>query len=141
MPIIMGVRFRPKLMSVLGVQTGTFSPGGKQRGVSDAPTFPDAADGLLYGVDLPPLADGPGVLLTADGGRYCGTLFGARGHGEGELVFTTGMMGYQESLTDPSFAGQVLTFTYPLIGNYGIHAGASESAGVWPRGVVVRHAM
>ena len=40
---------------------------------------------------------------------------------EGELVFTTGMMGYQESLTDPSFAGQVLTFTYPLIGNYGIH--------------------
>ena len=51
------------------------------------------------------------------------------------------MTGYQESLTDPSFAGQVLTFTYPLIGNYGIHHGTSESAGVWPRGVVVRHAM
>ncbi len=141
MPIIMGVRFRPKLMSGLDVQTGTFSPGQNQRGVSGAPSFADAADGLLYGVDLPPSAEGPGVLLTADGGRYIGTLFGAQGHGEGELVFTTGMMGYQESLTDPSFAGQVLTFTYPLIGNYGIHSSASESAGVWPRGVVVRHAM
>ena len=141
MPIIMGVRFRPKLMSGLDAQTGTFRPGWNQRGVSDAPSFPDAADGLVYGVELPPSADGPGVLLTADGGRYCGTLFGARSHGEGELVFTTGMMGYQESLTDPSFAGQVLTFTYPLIGNYGIHAGVSESSGVWPRGVVVRHAM
>ena len=128
-------------MSELDVQTGTFSPGRNQRGVSDAPAFLDAADGLLHEVDLPPPANGPGVLLTADGGRYCGTLFGAQGHGEGELVFTTGMMGYQESLTDPSFAGQVLTFTYPLIGNYGIHAGVSESAGVWPRGVVVRHAM
>ena len=62
-------------------------------------------------------------------------------YGEGELVFTTGMMGYQESLTDPSFAGQVLTFTYPLIGNYGIHQGKSESSSVWPRGIVVRHAM
>jgi carbamoyl-phosphate synthase small subunit len=51
------------------------------------------------------------------------------------------MMGYQESLTDPSFAGQVLTFTYPLIGNYGIHQGKSESSSVWPRGIVVRHAM
>lgn len=141
MAIIMGVRFRPKLMSGLGVQTGTFSPGQNQRGVSGAPVFTDAADGLLYGVDLPPSAEGPGILLTADGGRYFGTLFGAQGHGEGELVFTTGMMGYQESLTDPSFAGQVLTFTYPLIGNYGVHSGASESAGVWPRGVVVRHAM
>ena len=56
-------------------------------------------------------------------------------------MFTTGMMGYQESLTDPSFAGQVLTFTYPLIGNYGVHPGASESGKVWPKGVVVRHAM
>ena len=77
----------------------------------------------------------------ADGSRFTGKLFGANVWGEGELVFTTGMTGYQESLTDPSFAGQVLTFTYPLIGNYGIHHGTSESAGVWPRGVVVRHAM
>ena len=53
---------------------------------------------------LPSQANGLGVLLTADGGRYEGKLFGAEGVGEGELVFTTGMMGYQESLTDPSFA-------------------------------------
>ena len=102
----------------------------------------DAADGLANGNDgLPEGANGPGVLLTADGGRYEGVLFGAKGIGTGELVFTTGMMGFQESLTDPSFAGQVLTFTYPLIGNYGVHLGASESRQVWPRGVVVRHAM
>jgi len=101
----------------------------------------DAADGLAQGAPLPEGASGPGVLLTADGGRYEGELFGANQAGSGELVFTTGMMGYQESLTDPSFAGQVLTFTYPLIGNYGIHHGTSESKRVWPRGVVVRHAM
>ena len=101
----------------------------------------DAADGLLNGADLPEGANGRGVLLTADGGRYEGDLFGANEIGSGELVFTTGMMGYQESLTDPSFAGQVLTFTYPLIGNYGVHQGTSESKQVWPRGVVVRHAM
>ena len=51
------------------------------------------------------------------------------------------MTGYQESLTDPSFAGQVLTFTWPLLGNYGIAPGISESAGVWPRGVVCRELM
>jgi len=137
----MWVRFRRKLMSGGATQSGSFCPGRNQRGVTAPPSFVDAADGLSLGVDLPPPAEGPGLLLTADGGRYLGTLFGAHGYGEGELVFTTGMMGYQESLTDPSFAGQVLTFTYPLIGNYGIHAGASESSGVWPRGVVVRHAM
>ena len=111
MPIIMGVRFRQKLMSGGATQNGSFCPGQNQRGVTDAPSFADAADGLSFGIDLPPCAEGPGLLLTAYGGRYQGTLFGAQGYGEGELVFTTGMMGYQESLTDPSFAGQVLTFT------------------------------
>ena len=101
----------------------------------------DATDGIKNGGQIPPNASGDGVLLLADGSRFTGKLFGAKVWGEGELVFTTGMTGYQESLTDPSFAGQVLTFTYPLIGNYGIHHGTSESAGVWPRGVVVRHAM
>jgi len=128
-------------MSKDGSRNGSFSPGSRCRGVSTAPTFFDAADGLVSGAELPPSANGEGILLTADGGRYEGSLFGAETHGEGELVFTTGMMGYQESLTDPSFAGQVLTFTYPLIGNYGIHQGKSESSSVWPRGVVVRHAM
>jgi len=101
----------------------------------------DATDDINSGAPIPPSASGEGVLLLADGSRFTGKLFGAPIWGEGELVFTTGMTGYQESLTDPSFAGQVLTFTYPLIGNYGIHHGTSESAGVWPRGVVVRHAM
>ena len=100
----------------------------------------DAAD-LFSANQIPEGASGQGVLLTADGNEFHGELFGANGIGEGELVFTTGMMGYQESLTDPSFAGQVLTFTYPLIGNYGIHKGKSESRKIWPRGVVVRHAM
>ena len=140
-PSIMGVRFRPKLMSEFSFSSGSFSPGSNRRGVEHAPSFFDAADTLAHKDEIPDGAQGPGVLLTADGGRYTGTLFGAKTHGEGELVFTTGMMGYQESLTDPSFAGQVLTFTYPLIGNYGVHKGTSESAAVWPRGVVVRHAM
>ena len=56
-------------------------------------------------------------------------------------MFTTGMCGYQESLTDPSFAGQVLTFTYPLLGNYGVHPGISESSSVHPRGVVCKQHM
>jgi carbamoyl-phosphate synthase small subunit len=111
-------------------------------GVSNryAPLLPEACEILRENADVEE-ADGDGVLLLADGAIYRGTLFGARGIGEGELVFTTGMTGYQESLTDPSFAGQVLTFTYPMIGNYGIHNNRSESGGVWARGVVVRSAM
>ena len=101
----------------------------------------DAADGLMSNIALEDGAEGTGVLLLADGGRFEGKLFGANVVAEGELVFTTGMTGFQESLTDPSFAGQVLTFTYPLIGNYGVQLGCSESSRVWPRGVVVRHAM
>ncbi|DAC52493.1 MAG TPA: hypothetical protein HA359_05225, partial [Candidatus Poseidoniaceae archaeon] len=128
-------------MSIPLEAAGSFCPGSLNHKISTYPTFKDAADGFNSGQELSPQASGPGILLTADGGRYEGNLFGAEGIGEGELVFTTGMMGYQESLTDPSFAGQVLTFTYPLIGNYGIHINRSESSSVWPRGVVVRHAM
>ena len=106
----------------------------KPLGLADAADF---LDGMPHITQI----NQPGVLLLADGGRFEGQLFGAAAIGEGELVFTTGMTGYQESLTDPSFAGQVLTFTYPMIGNYGIHAKASESASVWPRGVIVRQAM
>ena len=122
------------LMSGEWSQKGDTSPGQRILLV-------DATDDINSGASIPPIANGEGVLLLADGSRFTGKLFGAEAWGEGELVFTTGMTGYQESLTDPSFAGQVLTFTYPLIGNYGIHHGTSESAGVWPRGVVVRHAM
>ena len=101
--------------------------------------FRDAADVMIDsgGVEQP--SGSRGLLLLADGTRFEGRLFGAEAIAQGELVFTTGMCGYQESLTDPSFAGQVLTFTYPLLGNYGIVPGVSESSGVHPRGVVCRH--
>ena len=128
-------------MSIPPEAGGSFCPGSLDYKISTYPRFKDAADGFELGHELANQATGDGILLTADGGRYAGTLFGAEGIGEGELVFTTGMMGYQESLTDPSFAGQVLTFTYPLIGNYGVHLNRSESSSVWPRGVIVRHAM
>src|SRR5204863_1894851 len=58
----------------------------------------------------------------------------------GEVVFTTGMSGYQESMTDPSFAGQLITFTYPHIGNYGVSAQAMESERAWARAAIMREA-
>ncbi|MCI4320713.1 MAG: glutamine-hydrolyzing carbamoyl-phosphate synthase small subunit [Thermoplasmata archaeon] len=61
-----------------------------------------------------------GTLLLEDGTRFDARGFGAVGRRVGEVVFTTGMVGYPESLTDPSFRGQILTFTYPLLGNYGV---------------------
>ena len=120
---------------------GSFSPGLGQHGVSDAPIFDDAADHLLTISTRSPFTGSKGVLLLADGTRAEGRLFGSCGIGMGELVFTTGMAGYQESMTDPSFRGQILTFTWPLLGNYGIHQGLSESSGIHPRGVVCRELM
>lgn len=117
-----------------------FSPSRGQLGVFNPYEGIDAADILILEGEIEQTpASGRGVLLLADGSRFEGSLFGASTIGEGELVFTTGMTGFQESLTDPSFAGQVLTFTWPLVGNYGVAAGISESAKVWPRGVVCRH--
>jgi carbamoyl-phosphate synthase small subunit len=118
-----------------------FSPGADVLGVKNPPIFVDAADILIDSNDVQPASLAPGLLLLADGTRFKGSLFGAETIAQGELVFTTGMCGYQESLTDPSFAGQVLTFTWPLLGNYGIHASSSESSGVWPRGVICRQLM
>ncbi|MDG1540992.1 MAG: glutamine-hydrolyzing carbamoyl-phosphate synthase small subunit [Candidatus Thalassarchaeaceae archaeon] len=120
---------------------GGFCPGAGIRGVDSPPTFSDAADSILESGSLEHPSGSRGILLLADGTRYAGRLFGSEEIAEGELVFTTGMCGYQESLTDPSFAGQVLTFTYPLLGNYGIHPGVSESSSVHPRGVVCRQHM
>ncbi len=77
-------------------------------------------------------------LVLEDGSVVEGEHFGAPGTAFGELVFNTGMTGYQESLTDPSYHGQVLMFTYPMVGNYGINAADWESDKVWPRAVVVR---
>ncbi|MGB1461163.1 MAG: glutamine-hydrolyzing carbamoyl-phosphate synthase small subunit [Candidatus Thalassarchaeaceae archaeon] len=120
---------------------GGFCPGAGIHGVENPPTFPDAADPLLQSSVPEQPSGSKGVLLLADGTRFEGTLFGSEEIAEGELVFTTGMCGYQESLTDPSFAGQVLTFTYPLLGNYGVHPGVSESSSVHPRGVVCKQHM
>ena len=121
--------------------TRGFVPGDVVPGAQNAPAFTDAADLLLDSTGLQQASGAPGLLLLADGTRYEGRLFGSEGIAQGELVFTTGMCGYQESMTDPSFAGQVLTFTWPLLGNYGILPGISESAGVHPRGIVCRQVM
>ncbi len=81
-----------------------------------------------------------GYVLLEDGTRFDGDWCGAERPATGEVVFTTGMSGYQESMTDPSFAGQLITFTYPHIGNYGVSAGAMESERVWARAAIMREA-
>ena len=81
-----------------------------------------------------------GYVLLDDGTRYDGIACGADGYAVGEVVFTTGMSGYQESMTDPSFAGQLITFTYPHIGNYGVAAEAMESDRPWARAAIMREA-
>ena len=81
-----------------------------------------------------------GYVLLEDGSRLDGELCGAAAETLGEVVFNTGMTGYQESVTDPSYAGQIITFTYPLIGNYGVSAAAMESDAVQARGVIMREA-
>ena len=67
------------------------------------------------------------LLAFADGRIFEGRSFGATGEVAGELVFNTSMMGYQEILTDPSYEGQKVVMTYPLIGNYGINSEDFES--------------
>lgn len=78
------------------------------------------------------------ILALADGATFTGTAFGATGETSGEVVFNTGMTGYQEVLTDPSYAGQIVTLTYPLIGNYGVIEGDEESRRIQVSGFVVR---
>lgn len=77
------------------------------------------------------------TLILEDGSRYAGTLFGHKAPVTGEVVFTTGMTGYQETLTDPSYCGQIVCMTYPLIGNVGINDLDMESGGVAMRGFVI----
>jgi len=80
-----------------------------------------------------------GLLVLADGSVFEGDLIGAHVPvATGEVVFNTSLSGYQEIITDPSYAGQIITFTYPHIGNYGINATDFESIGTFCRGVVVR---
>jgi len=80
-------------------------------------------------------------VLLEDGTRFDGDACGADVHATGEVVFTTGMSGYQESMTDASFARQLITFTYPHIGNYGASAAAMESDRVWARAAIMREAV
>lgn len=78
------------------------------------------------------------VLALKDGTVIHGTGFGAKTEMLGELVFNTSMMGYQEALTDPSYGGQILLMTYPLIGNYGVNKSDNESSRVQPSGFAIR---
>jgi carbamoyl-phosphate synthase small subunit len=81
-----------------------------------------------------------GYVLLEDGTRFDGELCAGDGAVTGEVVFNTAMTGYQEAVTDPSYAGQIITFTYPLIGNYGVSAEAMESDRVQARAVIMRDA-
>jgi carbamoyl-phosphate synthase small subunit len=87
------------------------------------------------------MSENPGYLLLEDGTRLDGALCGALDEAAlGEVVFNTAMTGYQEAVTDPSYAGQIITYTYPLVGNYGVSAAAMESERPQARGVVMRDA-
>jgi carbamoyl-phosphate synthase small subunit len=86
-------------------------------------------------------AAGPGYVLLEDGTRLEGELCGAEDAAvTGEVVFNTSMTGYQEAMTDPSYSGQLITFTYPMIGNYGVAAPAMESDRIHARAAIMRDA-
>lgn len=92
-------------------------------------------------VTAPPaaaVAQGPAVLVLEDGTRYAGRAYGATGQTLGEIVFSTGMTGYQETLTDPSYAGQIVMMTAPHIGNTGVNDTDKESRKMWASGFIVR---
>ncbi|MFT5580515.1 MAG: carbamoyl-phosphate synthase small subunit, partial [Paraglaciecola psychrophila] len=80
----------------------------------------------------------PALLVLEDGSIFKGTSIGATGHSVGEVVFNTAMTGYQEILTDPSYAKQITTLTYPHVGNTGTNAEDSEASQIWSAGLVIR---
>jgi carbamoyl-phosphate synthase small subunit len=82
-----------------------------------------------------------GYVLLEDGARFDGLAFGADEPAVGEVVFTTSMSGYQEAMSDPSYAGQLIVFTYPQIGNYGVSSEAMESDRVHARAAIMRAAV
>lgn len=106
------------------------SPGGPR------PDDTDAVTGTRKRARYTPTADA--ALALADGRVFRGRAFGAPIDAAGEVVFTTTMVGYQEVSTDPSFRGQLVCMTYPLIGNYGVQADQSESRQPWISGLIVR---
>jgi carbamoyl-phosphate synthase small subunit len=85
-----------------------------------------------------PVASRRAFLLLEDGTRFDGEWAGAPVEGVGEVVFNTAMSGYQEAVTDPSYAGQIIVFTYPLIGNYGVNGAHTESDRIHARAVIMR---
>jgi carbamoyl-phosphate synthase small subunit len=90
---------------------------------------------------LPPFFSGPAVpaiLALADGTIFKGYSIGAAGHTTGEVVFNTAITGYQEILTDPSYSRQIVTLTYPHIGNYGVNGADVEAAKVHAAGLIIR---
>src|SRR6202158_3152595 len=80
------------------------------------------------------------ILALEDGSVFHGEGFGAKASACGEVCFNTSMTGYQEVLTDPSYKGQIVTMTYPLIGNYGVNAEDAESGKPQVEGFIVREA-
>jgi len=80
----------------------------------------------------------PAILVLADGSVFKGSAIGANGSTVGEVVFNTAMTGYQEILTDPSYAKQIVTLTYPHIGNVGVNDEDEECATIWASGLVIR---
>jgi carbamoyl-phosphate synthase small subunit len=87
------------------------------------------------------VTDSTAYVLLEDGARFDGLACAADAPAVGEIVFTTSMSGYQEAMTDPSYAGQLLTFTYPQIGNYGVSPQAMESGRVHARAAIMRAAV
>jgi carbamoyl-phosphate synthase small subunit len=80
----------------------------------------------------------PAILALEDGSIFRGIAIGAEGHSVGEVVFNTAMTGYQEILTDPSYARQIVTLTYPHIGNTGVNSEDEEAETIWSAGLVIR---
>jgi carbamoyl-phosphate synthase small subunit len=87
---------------------------------------------------FPAHARGPAVLVLADGSVFHGLRIGAQGLSAGEVVFNTAMTGYQEMLTDPSYCRQLITLTYPHVGNVGTNSDDAESSGIFAAGLIVR---
>ena len=82
----------------------------------------------------------PALLVLRDGRVFRGEALGAVGETSGEVIFNTAMSGYQEILTDPSYRGQIVAMTYPLIGNYGVNEADVESRRPWVNGFIVKEA-
>ena len=82
----------------------------------------------------------PALLVLENGSLFKGIAIGALGQACGEVVFNTSMTGYQEILTDPSYARQIVTLTHPHIGNTGVNQEDAESTSIWAAGLVIREA-